>query len=142
MSKTVTVRQVAEAMVADKTPKAKGMFELKFGKYDHTEGFVAACAIGGAAWRLGVDAWQLQSALGRVNIDGVPQPKRDPLDEPVRDLAAAIYIRNDNTRISKKQIGNVILKHADEKTLNTELNVAEWDEGEHANTTFIGKERK
>lgn len=150
--KEVTVRQIAQAMLTDRTPKTIGMFDFKYEKeetesdgYDTPIGFTAACAIGGAAFELGLDAYDLQNKLADVDRDGVPMP-RTPRNKHsgyrsfANDLAEAIYTRNDDTQASKSEIGKLILKKADEATLNTKLKVVERGKGDElGGLPFIGR---
>lgn len=139
--KQVTVREVAQAMTEDETPQAYSVLVKEY------KGTTYSCAIGGAALKLNVDPVDLQGNLTTVNKDGVPARR----DEQGTDLGAAIWSWNDAaltdealndyrifTRpdfwvnpeyrnfdgyLDKPSIGRLILDNADEKTLNTVLNV-------------------
>jgi hypothetical protein len=108
---TVTVRQVAEAMVADETPKIT---------MDFFDGDGASCAVGGAANVLGVYPFSLLRELNDIPKDGVPDYKGD---ERYQWLGDVITRWNDSTDTPKNEIGRIILDNADEETLNTELHV-------------------
>lgn len=136
----VTIRDIAQAMITDTTPKAVGLFEFKYNKEDRWAttpiGFTASCAIAGAAVELGLDAYDLQNKLATVDRDGVPAPKDH---KSVRDMAATIYTHNDETTKKKRTIGKMILDKADELTLNTKIKVAKIGTYELAALPFVGR---
>jgi len=142
--KEVTVREIAQAMITDRTPKTVGLFDFTYDNSDEYRdsptGFTAACAIGGAAFELGLDAYDLQFKLGAVDRDGVPLPRVTARHSNGYDLAEAIYTRNDDTQASKREIGELILRKADENTLNTKLEVLEWGKGSQLSSLpFVGR---
>jgi hypothetical protein len=133
----VTVRQVAKAMQEDPTPKTKGTLQedkdqdINYKPQAH-QGFTASCAIGGAAYVLGVEAQSLLDALGTVDKDGVPTAYYGPTT-----LGHTIWQHNDRTDRPKDAIGTLILETADDKTLNTVLTVRK--ERRKAFRNWLGK---
>lgn len=122
-----TVREVAEAMIADKTPKLIGDMVLTDIDYNAEKGtykeIVKTCAIGGVAELWDVYAMDLMDALGDVPRDGVTAPKK----KDARYLSGVIVSLNDDTPHTKKWIGKRILEQADEKTLNTVITLEKRD---------------
>lgn len=131
----VTVRQVAEAMVIDDTPKVRGSLIIarddnggevlnKDGYYNFSDprARILSCAVGGAAVTLGLDPDSLAGALVKVDRDGVPAGNPYITSET---LYEAVYGWNDSTlhNVSKAEIGRIVLDNADEATLNTVLRV-------------------
>lgn len=130
--KTVTVREVAQAMIDDRTPKTTH----KYVQQEVLPGVTmvdpirlgpvtASCAVGGAAITLGVEWTDLDTELARVPRDGV-KPRRG---SNMSKLVSVITDLNDNTKYSKAEIGRRILAQADEQTLNTQLTLSErkWE---------------
>jgi hypothetical protein len=137
----VTVRQVAEKMIEDTTKKARGVLVRKkmrkvwkdgrrytaSGSYEtymyedkeETGEVASSCAIGGAAVLLGVNPASLQIALLKVDRDGVTKRTKAVANR----IGHVIIDYNDSTGTSKADIGRHILSQADEKTLNTVLEV-------------------
>lgn len=99
---TVTVRQVVDAMIEDPTPKI-------------TSGYVrddGSCAIGGAAMLLG---------LAPTSLDGA-------FDFALGDLMfpngySSTTGANDETGLTKAEIGEYILDHLDDNRLDRSISV-------------------
>lgn len=110
-------------MVDDRTRKIRGMLTRKR-RNSSGEVVQYSCAIGGAALALGVDGNVLFRKLGEVNIDGV-KPIENAGVYGAWTIGEFVYRTNDTKKadISKAEIGLRILKTADQKTLDTVLEV-------------------
>lgn len=139
-----TVRQLAEAMIADNTPKAIGAYEDSAHK--------ATCALGGAAKILGLHYHSLGSAVRGLHnnhsVTGLTAPEVDeeqwkkaqgglrPFSMPViktfissvsfEDMFYLITFLNDYTTMSKAEIGQRILNEGDEELLNSTFAVTTY----------------
>jgi len=140
------MRDIASAMLRDTTRKSEGLFRQertteslrryqnlvdkgKEVEYDEMyAGFTASCAMGGAAFVLGLDGFDLERQLmtDGPDHDGVPVNPMTSLDtSDDRDLTIGAVIAdwNDDTEKSKAAIGKMILKKASEELLSTKFKI-------------------
>lgn len=130
MSRNLTVREFAEEMLKDETPKARAAYgPISANVHKMYSSFGpegATCAIGGVALRRKINPSHIARGLQRIHRDGIKFP-RGISPEWERDTAGNVFdvitVTNDQTQMTKEEIGRKILAEADEKTLNTVIDV-------------------
>lgn len=110
--KQITLREVFTAMQDDPTPKTTGYYIALGAEGDNAP----RCAIGGAAFVLGLDPDDLGSALDTITI---PDKDEDSWDNSAWDW---IVTTNDDTKVKKATVGRRALKRF-EKVLDRKLTV-------------------
>ena len=135
VERRVTLRQLAEAMKADKTPKATKVYvrsvieqpvwDEQEGRFRYTVG--SACALGGAAVVLGVDPSSLHEAFKEVDciLPGTEDAESKGLNR--YGIGSSIVYLNDYTEASKADIGQAILDNC-EPLLDNEVVVHDDEE--------------